>query len=164
MASSAGGAREADFAALIAELAGFRTTRLGGHPSDRALAKIAQVSPTTIGEWLRGDRFPQRIDPVLSVLNAIRVQAERAGPLHGGEAALLEAGRWRAAYLAEASRRTEGTRAAVQAEQGRAALERLRPGRPLQEVSDPFALEVHRAIDSPTPRPAGPARLRGAQA
>ncbi|GAA0404163.1 hypothetical protein Acor_24380 [Acrocarpospora corrugata] len=150
MASSAAGEGEADFAALIAALADFRANRLGGQPSDRTLAKIAQVSPTTVGKWLRGDRFPQRIDPVLALLSAVRGQAEHAGPMHGGEAALLEAGRWRAAYMAEAGRLAEGTRTAVQAEQGRAALERSRPGRPLGEVRDPFALEVHRAIDSPT--------------
>ncbi|MGW0771643.1 hypothetical protein [Streptomyces sp. NPDC002676] len=107
------------------------------------------MSPTTIGEWLRGDRFPQRIDPLLALVRAVRAQAESAGLVGGTAAALLEVSRWRRIYEAEARRRADTTRSAVEAGQGRAVLERMRPGQPLVEVTDPFRLEVHHAIDSP---------------
>ncbi|GHA50555.1 hypothetical protein GCM10010329_85790 [Streptomyces spiroverticillatus] len=64
-------------------------------------------------------------------------------------ATVLDSSKWRRAYQAEARRRADGTRAAVQAGQGRAVLERMRPGLPLPEVADPFPLEVHHAISSP---------------
>ncbi|MEU1875776.1 hypothetical protein ABZ470_00565 [Streptosporangium sp. NPDC020072] len=149
MADSAARAREPDFAALIAELVKFRDERLNREPSDRVLAKAATVSPTTIGTWLRGDSFPQQIDQLLKLLQAIRGQAEAMGLIRkAGVAALLDSDRWRRAHEAEARRRAEGTRAAVQAQQGRIVLERMRPGRPLEEVSDPFQLEVHHAIEA----------------
>ena len=37
----------------------FRAGPLAGDPSDRALARAAGVSPSTIGDWLQGRRFPQ---------------------------------------------------------------------------------------------------------
>ncbi|MFE0652489.1 hypothetical protein ACFVZH_28310 [Streptomyces sp. NPDC059534] len=147
--------REPSYAALIARLVAFRETRLRGLPSDRAIAKAAGVSPTTIGKWLRDGQFPQQIDPLLTLVRAVRAQAERVG-VAGGQAeaeaeAVLDPGRWRRAYLGEARRRADATGTAVEAEQARAALRRLRPGRPLSEVTDPFTsdLEVHRAIRSP---------------
>ncbi|MFI0479702.1 hypothetical protein [Actinomadura sp. 9N215] len=147
MVGSAGGERE--FAALIAELAGFWEHRLGREPSARALAEIAGVSPTTVGEWLRGDRFPQVLDKLLRVVQAVGAQADRTAlsPADRARAAeLVDPRRWKDAYRAEALRRAEGTRIAVLAEQSRAGLERIRPGRVLSQVTDPFALEVHRPI------------------
>ncbi|MGW2826420.1 hypothetical protein ACWC24_36365, partial [Streptomyces sp. NPDC001443] len=143
--------QEPEYAALMAELAAFRMSRLSGLPSDRALAAAAKVSPTTIGQWLRGDRFPQQVDPVLVLVRAVRAQAESTGAADGSARTLLDAARWRRAYQSEARRRADATRTAVGAGQGRAVLERMRPGRPLAEVTDPFAfdLEVHRAIGSP---------------
>ncbi|WP_416966842.1 hypothetical protein [Streptomyces sp. 4F14] len=138
------------FAALMAELAVFRDVRLRREPSDRVLARAAGVSPTTVGDWLRTDRFPQRIEPLLVVLRVLRDRAGHVGLSDDPVVvALLDPQRWRRAYEAEARRRASATRAAVQAQQGRAALERMRPGRPLGSVTDPFRLEVHRAIDSP---------------
>ncbi|MET8861257.1 hypothetical protein ABZW95_34555, partial [Streptomyces sp. NPDC004579] len=142
--------REPNFTALLAALAAFREERLGRLPSDRALAAVAEVSPTTIGLWLHGKRFPQEIDPLLRMVRAVRGHA--TGLLREpSAAALLDEHQWRRAYQAECRRRADQTRAGVEAGQGRAALERLRPGRPLKEVTDSFAsdLEVHRAIDSP---------------
>jgi transcriptional regulator with XRE-family HTH domain len=75
MAGVAVGAHEAGFVALIADLAAFRASRLDHRLSDRALATAAGVSPTTIGAWLRGERFPQQIDPLLVVLKEVRRQA-----------------------------------------------------------------------------------------
>ncbi|MFG2979445.1 hypothetical protein ACGFYY_41475, partial [Streptomyces sp. NPDC048331] len=144
-------AQEPEYAELIAELAAFRTERLGRLPSDRTLAKAAgKGSATTIGNWLGKGHFPQEIDPLLKVVRAVRNQAEEAG-LAGdpAAAAVLDEQKWRRAYRAEARRRADGTSAAVQAGQGRAVLERMRTGRPLPEVVDPFPLEVHHAIGSP---------------
>ncbi|GBQ03905.1 hypothetical protein SSP531S_53840 [Streptomyces spongiicola] len=141
--------QEPEYAELIAELCEFRDERLQRQPSDRALAGAVGVSPTTVGGWLRADRFPQRIDQLRDLVRAVRVQAERAG-LAGDRAvaAVLDVQKWERAYQAEARRRAEGTSAAVQAGQGRVVLERMRPGRPLSEVVDPFQLEVHHAIGS----------------
>ncbi|MGP8300201.1 hypothetical protein ACTPOK_20170 [Streptomyces inhibens] len=142
--------REPSYAELIAKLSAFRTDHMQGRPSDRSLAQALGVSPTTVGDWLRAERFPQRIDLLLALVRAVRGQAEVAGLADDPAAArLLDPEQWRSAYRAEARRRADGTSAAVQAEQGRAVLERMRPGQPLAEVTDPFDLEVHRAVDFP---------------
>ncbi|WP_190012479.1 hypothetical protein, partial [Streptomyces griseomycini] len=134
---------------MIDELVRFRDGLLEGGPSDRTLAEAAKASPTTIGNWLRKGQFPQEIDPLLRLVRAVRCRAERAGLASRPEvAALLDEQQWRRAYRAEACRRADGIRGAVEAGQGRAVLERMRPGRPLSEVTDPFRLEVHRAIAS----------------
>ncbi len=152
MAHAAAGPGQEDYASLITQLAAFRNDWLNHQPSDHALARAAGVTVTTIGNWLRGKHFPQKIDSLLAVLRAVRVQAERAG-LAGDPAvaALLDEERWRGVHRAEAERRADGTRTAVQAAQGRAVLEQLQPGWPLSEVTDPFRfnLEVHHAIDAP---------------
>ncbi|MEU5200934.1 hypothetical protein AB0G86_44015, partial [Streptomyces scabiei] len=144
------GAQEPEYAELIAELAAFRDEHLQKQPSDRTLARAIGVSPTTVGNWLGKGQFPQEIDQLLKLVHAVRTQAERAG-LAGDPAAsaVLDEHKWRHVFKAEARRRAEGTSAAVQTGQGRAVLERMRPGRPLQEVADPFHLEVHYAISSP---------------
>ncbi|MGY0066902.1 hypothetical protein ACWZEH_08710 [Streptomyces sp. QTS137] len=136
-------AQEPEYGELIAELAAFRNERLRRQPSDRALAGAVGVSPTTIGDWLRADRFPQQSDQLLNLVRAVRAQAERAR-LAGdpAAAAVLDGQKWRRAYQAEARRRADGTRTAVEAGHGRAVLERMRPGMPLAEVVDPFHLEV----------------------
>lgn len=104
-----------------------------------------------VGHWLRGNRFPQEVDPLLALVRAVRAEAASAG-LAGDStaAALLDAEGWRRAYQDEARRRADATRGVVEAGQSRAVLERMRPGRMLSEVTDPFAfdLEVHRAIDA----------------
>ncbi|MCX4799894.1 hypothetical protein OG497_39320 [Streptomyces sp. NBC_01242] len=142
--------QQPDYAALIAELVAFRTNSLEGQPSDRALATAAGVSPTTIGNWLKGSQFPQEIDPLLDVVRGIRALAQSAG-LAGDRPglAVLDEQEWRRAYQAEARRRSDTTRIAVGVGQARAALERMRPGIPLSEMVDPFQLEVHHAIGSP---------------
>ncbi|GAA4199943.1 hypothetical protein [Microbispora amethystogenes] len=147
------GARDGDYFVLLAELVEFRRERLRDEPSARILARAADVSPTTIGNWLRGKGFPQRPDSLLGVLAALRARARSAGlDQDAGVAMLLDERRWRAAYQAEAQRRAQATRTAVQAQQGRAVLDRMRPGWPLESVTDPFrfGLEVHRAIDAGT--------------
>ncbi|MCO5999826.1 hypothetical protein [Actinoallomurus rhizosphaericola] len=139
-----------DFGALLRGLAAFRDIQLRGMPSNRALASRATVSPTTVGAWLSGRTFPQQPDGVLRIVRAVRAEAERAGTVRVGVAAgLWDEEVWRRAYLAEAHRRADTTSAGVQAEQSRAVLERIQPGQPLNEVTDPFYLEVHHAIAAP---------------
>ena len=57
--------RTGGFFALTKALRAFKVGPLCDDPSDRALARAAGVSPTTIGDWLRGERFPQDIDRML---------------------------------------------------------------------------------------------------
>ena len=55
---------EEGFFALAKALGAFKAVQLEGQPSDRALAKTAGVSATTVG-MARGERFPQQIDVFL---------------------------------------------------------------------------------------------------
>ncbi|MCW8102235.1 ATP-binding protein [Streptomyces tauricus] len=141
---------ELDFGSLIGELAALRTGPLKGQPSARTLAKAANFSPTTICNWLRAGQFPQEIDPLLAVVRAVRLQAEAVGLADApATVAVLDEQQWRRAFQAEVRRRAQGTSAAVEAAQSRSVLERIQPGLPLQEVTDPFHLEVKRAIEAP---------------
>ncbi|MUN41676.1 hypothetical protein [Actinomadura litoris] len=126
-------------------MAEFRTLALEGEPSDRALARVAGVSPTTVGTWLRGGAFPQQIDPVITIVEAVRAHAHRTGRA-GKATGLWDLQRWREAHFAEAQRRAGATGQAVQAAQAQAVVEAARPGTPLEQVTDPFAVEVHRPI------------------
>ncbi|PZG48860.1 hypothetical protein C1I98_12190 [Spongiactinospora gelatinilytica] len=106
-----------NFVALIAGLVALCNDRLDRQPSNRALAKAATVWPT-IGDWLRGEQFPQWIDPLLKLVRAVRAHAAQGGlpPL----AHLADEQRWRRRCQDEARRHIEETRTMVQAEQGRA--------------------------------------------
>ena len=66
-----------EFFTLPEALRAFRAGPLAGDPSDRALAQAAGVSPTTIGDWLRGERFPQDIGKVLAMVRMVRAAAVR---------------------------------------------------------------------------------------
>ena len=101
-----------EFFTLARALRAFKAGPLAGDPSDRALAKAAGVSPTTIGDWLRGTRFPQDIGKVLIVVRMVRAAAAARGV--AGPAGLLDEDRWRAAYQEEARRRAGVVSDAVQ--------------------------------------------------
>ena len=139
--------RDGEFFALAQALRAFKAGPLGDDPSDRALARAAGVSPTTVGAWLRGKRFPQEIGKVLGVVGMVRAAAVARGVAvpADGPAGLLEEKCWRRAHLAEARHRADAVSSAVQGAQAAWALAPL-AGRPLAEVSDPFALEVHRPV------------------
>ena len=136
-----------EFFTLAEELRAFRTGPLSDGPSDRALARAAGVSPTTVGDWLRGRRFPQDVDKVLAVVRMVRREAEARGVyISGGSlVGLLNEDHWRAAHQVEARRRASLVSQAVQHAQAASVLTR-QAGRPLSEVGDPFALEVHRPL------------------
>ena len=111
----------ADYWRLVGELAALRDRRLGRQPSDRKLAAIASVSPTTIGAWLRGASFPQEADQLLLVVRAIGTEARRLGLAATDLGPLLDEDEWRQAYRAEAGRRAAAVGAASAA---------LKPSRP----------------------------------
>ncbi|MEU5894543.1 hypothetical protein ABZ835_48465 [Streptomyces sp. NPDC047461] len=140
---------EPNYCALLDKIVEFRAGPLQGKPSDRTLAAAVGGSPTKIGYWLRGERFPQEIDPLLRLIRAVRTQAVtiRAHETPDG-VVVLDERLWRRAYADEAHRRAEGTQTAVEVAQARIVLAQMRPGRPLADVTDPFQLEVHRAISS----------------
>ena len=138
---------EGEFFALMEALKAFRAGPLSGDPSDRVLARAVGMSPTTVGDWLRGTRFPQDVAKVLTVVRMVR-QTAVARNVSGPSSELAkwpDENRWRVAYQAEAQRRAGMVSEAVQRAQAVSVLARP-AGRPLSEVSDPFALEVHRPV------------------
>ena len=155
--SSGGGpsGRDGEFFALAEALRAFRA-ELGDGPSDRALARVAGVSPTTVGAWLRGERFPQEIGKVLAVVGMMRTAAAARGIAvpASGPAGLLDEKCWRRAHQAEARHRADAISSAVQGAQAARVLVPPSAGWPLAEVTDPFALEVHRPVQ-PEEAPAG---------
>lgn len=105
-----------EFFTLVKALREFRAGLLAGDPSDRALARAAGVSPTTIGAWLRGRRFPQDIGKILGVVRTVRAAAVRRGVAipASGPAGLLVEDQWRTAYQQEAQRRAGVWRVVVE--------------------------------------------------
>jgi hypothetical protein len=136
-----------EFAALMAGLRDFRDRLPAGDLPDRALARAAKVSPTTIASWLTGTQFPQDIGKILTVVRAITARAEARGI---GSGVLPNEDLWRAAHRAEASRRAGAVSAGVQRAQAQRI---LAAGRSLAEVNDPFTLEVHRPVQPDQPQP-----------
>ena len=161
--SQGGAGDKAGFAGLLAGLRVFRAGPLGGDPSDRALARAAGVSPDTIGKWLAGTRFPQDEDKFLVVVRAVAARAAARCVAPGdGAAGLLDEEAWRRAYRAEARRRAGVVSAGVQRAQAARALAGPAAGRLLDQVTDPFALEVHRPVhpeDAPPGLPVLPPYL-----
>lgn len=109
---------------MMRALQALKSGPLSDDPSNRALGRAAGVTPTTIGDWLRGTRFPQAIDPVLVVVGMIREAAEARRITGSGEVppGLLDDAQWRRAYQAEARRRAGDTSVAVTRAQARAVL------------------------------------------
>ena len=157
---SQGGAGDtAGFAGLLAGLRVFRAGPLGGDPSDRALARAAGVSPDTIGKWLSGARFPQDEGRFLVVVRAVAARATARGVAPGGERdELLDEDCWRQAYRAEGRRRAGVVSVGVRRAQAARALAGPAAGRLLDQVTDPFVLEVHRPVQ-PEDAPPGLAVL-----
>ena len=140
--------RGGEFFPLLEELRVFRAGPLTGDPSDRALAKAAGVSPTTIGDWLRGEHFPQDIGKVLAMVQMVRAAADRrrvAIP-GSGPTGLLDEDRWRTAHRQEAQRRAGVVSRAVEHAQAVWAL--ARPRKRVSEASLGL-LGVHAAIRVP---------------
>ncbi|MEV7658195.1 tetratricopeptide repeat protein [Streptomyces anulatus] len=138
----------------LERLAAFRRDRMAGKPSDRQLAMRAQVSPTTVGAWLRGHSFPQQLDLLLAVIGEIRSAAAKARLLDRSAVALMDEEGWRHSYRDELERRASQTREAVIQAQARDLLQVISdrgPGTSISELN-PFDLEVHQAIEVPDPK------------
>ena len=148
MSKSGLAGRSGEFFTLLEELRVFRAGPLAGDPADRALARAARVSPTTIGDWLRGRRFPQDIGQVLAVVRTVQQAASRRGVATSGSgsAGLLDEDRWRAAYRQETQRRAGVVSGGV--EQAHAVWALAGPRVRVREV-DPRRLGVHAAISAP---------------
>ena len=133
-----------EFFVLVEALRAFKAKKLLGHPSDRALAAAAGVSPTTIGDWLRGRRFPQEVDKILIVVQMVRDAAAARGIANpnSGPVGMLDDNRWRTAHQAEAQRRVGIVSDEVKRAKALSVLAGSIAGWPLGEVNDPFMLEV----------------------
>lgn len=142
---------ESPFGERMRELDAIRRDRLGGAPSDRAVAKHLKMSPTTVGKWLRGVAFPQDLDKLLKLVEAVGVAARRRGALDDDIATAFDPEDWRRVYREEATRRAGQVSAAVSAALAQSSLMRDRPGRPIDHYNA-WTLEVHRAIDIPHQR------------
>ena len=129
--------QDGEFYARLAELGTFKAERLGKEPSDRTLAARARLSPTTIGVWLSGNRFPDDVDQLVTVVRAI-ASAARVRRILAPDG-LLDTEWWIEAHAAE-KRRRDARRPDTGA-----------PGRPLTEWTDPFALEVHPPVQAEDP-------------
>ncbi|WP_158781270.1 sel1 repeat family protein [Streptomyces sp. NRRL S-237] len=129
----AGMGRTPDFFEDIRRVGALKKGPLSGRPSDNALSKVPRppVSRDTIGAWLRGERFPQRLEPVWAVLQEIRAESARQdlldSPADGGSgesvADLLAEDRWRRAWSAEQLRRKLSNQEGADRQQARKALE-----------------------------------------
>ena len=71
--------RPGEFFMLAKALSAFRAGPLSGAPSDRTLARAARVSPTTVGDWLQGRRFPQDVDRFVIIVRTIRATTTARG-------------------------------------------------------------------------------------
>jgi len=143
--NSAGGSQDGFFV-LAKALRAFKTGPLADYPSDRALARAAGVSPTTIADWLRGTRFPQDIGAVLIVVRKVGASAAARGV--AAPAGLLDEDRWRAAYREEARRRAGVVSDAVQRAQAVSVLAG-HPAAVRAGEADLRRLGVHAAISVP---------------
>jgi tetratricopeptide (TPR) repeat protein len=134
------------FFALAKALGAFKAVQLSGNPSDQTLAKAAGLSPTTVGDWLRGKRFPQQVDKFLEVLGMVRAAAAARGiAMAGSEVAwLLDEQRWRTAHWDEAHRRAGEVSVAVRSAQAAQLLAGTMAEWPQGEVKGQFAYQITR--------------------
>ncbi|MFD7603381.1 tetratricopeptide repeat protein [Streptomyces mirabilis] len=166
--------RTPDFFEDLRRVGTLKKALLGGRPSDNALARIPRpaVSRDTVGAWLRGQRFPQQLEPLWAVLEEILAECARQGVLDSaadeisGEsvAELLAEGRWRRTWRAERQRRTQSNQEDAERQQGRKSLEdeerRTRQAalvdrpRPVRSWT-PKRLGVHPAIPGHPATPGG---------
>ncbi|MFJ5657501.1 sel1 repeat family protein [Streptomyces microflavus] len=106
----------------LRRLGALKKDRFQGEPTDRALHRATGASPSTVAAWLAGDRLPQRIDPVLKILELMRSEAQARGLLDDRLAGFLDGQRWRDAYRAEVTRRRQVVGKSVTRAQAHAVL------------------------------------------
>ncbi|MFC4013933.1 hypothetical protein ACFOY2_42380 [Nonomuraea purpurea] len=140
--------QQADIFVLLKDLGGLRVKCLNNEPSLRILQRRVGVSRGTISNWLKGSTFPTNIDQLTVLVRLIRAKAIDSG-IADSHTHLWDESQWRTAYEAEAEKRAGRTQEYVKRAQASAALGRLAVGRPLMDVTDPYAYEVHRCIEIP---------------
>ncbi|MFD3537668.1 hypothetical protein [Streptomyces sp. NPDC058664] len=125
----------------------FHAEHLANVAPYRFLARQARVSPTTVSDWLRGERFPQDAGKLKAVVRALRTIALPLGILDGGAATpLLDEEAWAQVHRAEAARRADAVGHAVLRAQARAALSRGATAGPAAPAAG--LLPVHAARDA----------------
>ncbi|MED7930432.1 hypothetical protein SMD20_39840 [Nonomuraea sp. LP-02] len=102
----------------------------GRRPTQKRLSKESGVPPQTVNSWSTGAFLPREVDQLAQVGAVLARWAQEEPPSVRAWAERLEA-----------DRKTSLPWPAAEARAG--------AGWPLQQVSDPFALEVHHAIDYP---------------
>ncbi|WP_175439156.1 hypothetical protein [Streptomyces vilmorinianum] len=137
-----------DFTTRIRALGAFHAEHLTERAPYRFLARHAGVSPTTVSDWLRGERFPQDAGKLKAVVRALRAAALQLGIAEAeGEAVrLLDAEEWARVHRAEAARRAGTVGHAVLRAQARAVLARAQPAR-----TEPARTEPARTEPAPAP-------------
>ncbi|MFF8430974.1 tetratricopeptide repeat protein [Streptomyces sp. NPDC016566] len=166
--------RTPDFFEDLRRVGALKRGLLGGRPSDYALSQTPkpQLSRDTVGAWLRGERFPQRLEPLLDVLRDIRAEAAHQDVLDASAdgfsgdsvAKLLAENRWRRTWEAERQRRTHLNQEGVERQQASSSLvdqeRRARQAaladrpRPVRSWT-PKRLGVHPAIPGQNTTPSG---------
>ena len=133
--------------ALAQELREFRAGPLRGEPSDRALGRAGGVKADTVKAWLAKGQFPQDPGPLVAVVRAVAAMASAKGIIPVGRQAIaLDERQWREAHREEARRRAGDVSVGAKRGQAVRALDGSAAGRLMDEVTDPFGLEVHRPM------------------
>ncbi|SEC13907.1 tetratricopeptide repeat protein [Streptomyces sp. 2314.4] len=142
---------EREFLADLRSLGQLHRQYLESGLPQRRLARHLQVSPTTIGSWLRGHRIPQQQDTLASLVTLLHGEADRLGVvMPPAEGRLLEAQTWRSRHQRIMRRRADTSGEQVQAAQ---ALMRLRE----QEARARYAAlqDTPRSLEKWTPQQLG---------
>ncbi|MFI5640742.1 hypothetical protein ACIA8H_25485 [Streptomyces goshikiensis] len=113
--------RARDFTDRARALGAFHTEHLGAAAPYRSLARHADVSPSTVIDWLRGRRFPQDLGKFRAVVRALRAAALKTGAVCA-DPGLLDETEWADAHRTEATRRAGEVGEAVVRAQARALI------------------------------------------
>lgn len=82
--------------------------RLDERPSQRRIAEALNVSPTSVGKWLKGETVPQRGESMANLVEQIRTGLEEKGINPDQlESELLDPQRWRARHRAVMQERSK---------------------------------------------------------
>ncbi|MFG2712400.1 hypothetical protein ACGFX2_17880 [Streptomyces goshikiensis] len=144
--------RERDFTDRARALGAFHTEHLRAAAPYRSLARHAEVSPSTVIDWLHGRRFPQDLGKFKAVVRALRAAALGTG-VTCADAGLLDETEWAHAHRTEATRRAGEVGEAVTRARARTLLAADSPaGSPTAApVPAPAAAPEHRAVRACAP-------------
>ncbi|SFL67727.1 tetratricopeptide repeat protein [Streptomyces pini] len=152
---------EEGFFAELRRLGQLYRTHLEERPSQRKLARAAGVAPATVSGWLKGDRFPQREDSLVTVVKELQKAARLKSGIPQESLHLLDPARWREQHQSVVRRRAQVVQAGVQRERAVRALEAQDAAARLAKVPDkprplmqwhPRHLGVHPAVPGTSER------------